>query len=56
MRVVFLEGYTVMLQISRTARAGGVSTSVTPEVVVIHPSRGMFSLQKIRLIGTSAEG
>lgn len=51
MRVVFLGNYTVTLQISHTARAGGVATSVTPEVVVIHPSRGMFSLQKIRLTG-----
>jgi len=56
MRVVFLGSYAVMLQISHAARVGGVATSVTSEVVVIHPSRGMFSLQKIRLTGTSAEG
>jgi len=56
MRVVFLGSYTVMLQISHTAHAGGVGASVTSEVVLIHPSRGMFSLQKIRLTGTSVKG
>lgn len=56
MRVVLLGSYTVVLRISHTARAAGVATSVTSEVIVIHPSRGMFSLQKIRLTGTSSEG